>query len=47
MPKPVSDNTQPLNKWLDGAAQPSDANESQGFPQALDGEAFEALIPQR
>jgi hypothetical protein len=40
-----ADNTQPLNKWLDGAAQPSDANGSQAFPQAPDGDAFECAVP--
>ncbi len=40
-----ADNTQPLNTWLDGAAQPSDVNGSQSFPQAPDGAAFECNVP--
>ncbi len=40
-----ADNTQPLNKWLDGASKPSHANASGGFPQAFDGACFECLIP--
>ena len=39
------DVTRPLIKWLDRDAQPSDANGSQGFPQALDRDAFECLVP--
>ena len=43
-----ADNTQPLNKWLDGAAQPSDANGSQGFPQAFDwAQTFERNVPRK
>ena len=35
-----------MNKWLDGVTNPSDANGSQGFPQALDGATpFEAVVP--
>ena len=40
------DVTRPLIKWLDRAAQPSDANGSQGFPQALDrAQPFECNVP--
>jgi len=40
-----NDNTQPLNKWLDGATNPSDSNGSESFPQGFDGATLEAVVP--
>ena len=40
-----NDDTRKLVKWLGGDSQPSDANGSQGFPQALGGDWFECLVP--
>lgn len=40
-----SDNTQPLNKWLDGKPFASGTKGSQGFPQGFDGELLEAFVP--
>jgi hypothetical protein len=40
-----TDDTRTLVKWLSGAAHPSGANESQGFPQDGCGAAFDCSVP--
>ncbi len=40
-----NDDTRPLNKWLDSAKNPSDANGSQGFPQGFDRAQIEVVVP--
>lgn len=38
-------NTQPLDKWLDAVANPSDTNGSESFPQGFDAVAISAFVP--
>lgn len=37
--------TQPLDSWLDAAADPSDTNGSQGFPQGFDAAQITVFVP--
>jgi len=37
--------TKPITDWLDTAANLSDANGSEGFPQGFDGAQIEVVVP--